>query len=448
MDNRRVRVIPDHQTRVRTPLARCLGWATYSRFKPIRDSAWTLVGPKGHVFSPSESALRILFGGDVTFDLEIRTTQYEGVYRLKEETVEHWALTKIRRRFWGALCRFFFSPQFLSAKSKLAPFPEVLVKTPENEKRAVLDHHQGAMIRFKFDHPSAPSEYAYPFEKVASFMKERDLVLVNLETPLTDHPRARGLFSSDPRYAQAMKDAGISMVSLANNHIFDVGEIGFLHTLEHLKDAGISYTGAGRSLEDARLGRLCQLNGAKIVFLNYTQFCNSAFTSIAAEYPGTLPLDPELIVEDVEVAKKKSELVFVLLHWGLENQPSVHPKQIEVAHLLIDAGADAIVGHHPHVPHGIEVYKGKPILYSLGNFVFGQAHKDWSDNYLAEIIIDQERIQGIIIYPISGRGQELFQPQLLSGARADALLHELQIKSAVFDTGIAIQDHVGYVKIQ
>jgi poly-gamma-glutamate capsule biosynthesis protein CapA/YwtB (metallophosphatase superfamily) len=258
----------------------------------------------------------------------------------------------------------------------------------------------------------------------------------------------RGLLTSDPRYAQAMKDAGVSMVSLANNHIFDVGEIGFLQTLDHLKDAGISYTGAGRNFEDARLGRLWQLNGTKLVVLNYTQFCNSGYASIAAEYPGTLPLDPELIVEDIRVAQERASLVFVVLHWGFENQPNVHPKQVEIAHLLIDAGADAIIGHHPHVPHGIEVYKERPILYSLGNFVFGFARKEWSDNYLAEIVIDQERIQGVIVYPISGQGQELFQPELLSGVRADALLHELQIKSAVFETGIAVQDHIGYVRIQ
>jgi poly-gamma-glutamate capsule biosynthesis protein CapA/YwtB (metallophosphatase superfamily) len=427
-------------------LTRCLRWATYSRFKPIRNFAWRLIEPKGHIFSPSDCAVRILVGGDVTFDLEVRTPRYYGVWRLKEETAEHWVWTKIKRKFWRVLCRLFFSPKFFSARIVNAPFQELLVKNPENEKRRFQRHDN--RTRFNIDYSSTTSKSAYPFEKIGPFMREKDLVLVNLETPLIRHPRAQGLHISDPRYAQAMKDAGISIVSLANNHIFDAGEIGFLHTLDHLKDAGVSYVGAGRDFEDARLGKLFQLNGMKLIFLSYTNFCNKGFASIAAEYPGTLPLDRELIVEDIKVARKKADFVFVSLHWGIEDQPNVDPKQIEIAHSLIDAGADVIIGHHPHVPHGIEIYKKRPILYSLGNFIFGHSRNQWADNYLAEIVIDQKRIQGIIIYPISGQGQELFQPELLNGARADALLHELQVKSVVFNTGIAIQDHIGHVKIQ
>jgi len=428
-------------------LAQCLRWATYSRFKLIRNFAWRLIEPKGHNFSPSGSAVRILVGGDVSFDLEVRTNRYLGVYFSKEERVDHRVLMKIRRKFWRILCRFFFSPKFFSAQTRFTSVTELHVKKPEKSSRD-LDKYYRTSTRFEIDYSSAALKFAYPFEKIAPLMRKKDLVVVNLETPLTRHPRACGFFVSDPRYAQAMKDAGISIVSLANNHIFDAGEIGFLHTLDHLKDAGISYVGAGRNFEDARLGEHFQLNGMKLIFLSYTDYCNSGFASIAAEYPGILPLDRQLIVEDIKVARKKADFVFVSLHWGIENQPNVHPKQIEIAHSLIDAGADGIVGHHPHVPHGIEIYKKRPILYSLGNFIFGHSKNQWADNYLAEIVIDQKRIQGVIIYPISGKGQELFQPELLSGARADLLLHELQIKSVVFNTGIAIQNHVGYVKIQ
>ena len=117
------------------------------------------------------------------------------------------------------------------------------------------------------------------------------------------------------------------------------------------------------------------------------------------------------------------------------------------AHLLIDAGADIIVGHSPHVPHGIEIYKGKPILYSLGNFIFPYGRTQWSDNFLAEIIVNKSELQGIMIYPISGQGQALFQPEILEGERANSLLYDLQIKSAIFKTGIAIKDHIGYIKL-
>jgi poly-gamma-glutamate capsule biosynthesis protein CapA/YwtB (metallophosphatase superfamily) len=425
-------------------LTRCLKWATYSRFKPIRNFAWKLIEPEGHVFSPSDSAVRILVGGDVTFDPENRLP-HGGVYFLKR--TRHRRLERIRRRFWRILCRFFLSPKFFSDKIFYDPYlRELRMKEPENEERGLIANHPRG-IYFDIDYSSATSKFAYPLEKIAPLMKKEDLVLVNLETPLTSHPRVQGHFISDPRYAQAMKDAGISIVNLANNHIFDVGDVGLSDTLNHLKDAGIAYIGAGKNFEDARLGKLLELNGIKLSFLSYTNVCNKGFVSVAAEYPGVLPLDPHLILADIKVARQKADFVFVSLHWGSEDQPNVHPRQIEIAHLLIDAGADGIIGHHPHVPHGIEIYKKRPILYSLGNFIFGHGSNQWSDNFLAEIIIDQKHIQGIIIYPISGEGQGLFQPELLSGARADSLLHELQIKSVVFDTGIAIQNHIGYIEI-
>lgn len=434
--------------RAETSLARYLRWATYSRFKPVRDFAWKLVRPEAHIFSPSDSAVRILVGGDVAFDLELRTPRQVGVYFVEENKSEHWILKDLRRRLWRALCGFFFSPRLFATKIKLVTFREPLAKILENEKRRETWRGRQKENGFDIDFSSATSKSAYPFQKIAPLLKEKDLVLVNLETPLTGHHRVRGLLCSDPAYAQEMKKAGISMVSLANNHIFDAEEVGFLETLVHLEKAGIPFTGAGKDFQDARLGRLVQLDGLSLIFLSYTQFCNSGFASIAAEYPGTLPLDTQLIVEDIQTARPKADFVFVSLHWGYEDQPNVHPRQVEIARALIDAGADGIIGHHPHVPHGIEVYKQRPILYSLGNFIFGQTMEGWSDNYLAEIVIEHKQIRGIIVYPISGRGRELFQPELLTGARADSLLNELRIKSATFNTGIAIQNHLGFVKIE
>jgi poly-gamma-glutamate synthesis protein (capsule biosynthesis protein) len=155
-----------------------------------------------------------------------------------------------------------------------------------------------------------------------------------------------------------------------------------------------------------------------------------------------------MIEEDIKAAGEKADLVFVSLHWGFEDQPNIHPRQKEIAHMLIDAGADGIIGHHPHIPHGIEIYRGKPVLYSLGNLIFGFSSRLWSDNFLAEIVIDRKSIQGIIIHPVSGRGQELSRPEILSGARARSTLHELQIKSVEFGTAIAIHDDLGFIKIR
>jgi poly-gamma-glutamate synthesis protein (capsule biosynthesis protein) len=159
-----------------------------------------------------------------------------------------------------------------------------------------------------------------------------------------------------------------------------------------------------------------------------------------------LPLDRKLIVEDVRAGRLKADLVVVSLHWGFENQPNVHPRQVEIAHLLIDSGADAVIGHHPHVPHGIEIYRRRPIVYSLGNFIFAQRnHPAWADNFLAELVIEQNRVRGLIVHPVAGRGASSFQPALLRGAAAEALLQQLQLRSLPFKTGIVARDDKGYI---
>jgi poly-gamma-glutamate capsule biosynthesis protein CapA/YwtB (metallophosphatase superfamily) len=272
------------------------------------------------------------------------------------------------------------------------------------------------------------------------------LTVLNLETPLSHHSRDQGLFRSDPGYARAMRAAGVSIVNLSNNHIFDAGENGFLDTLRHLSDAGLPYFGVGADRDEARRGTLLERRGTRVLFLSYTQFCNSRFASLAKDSPGLLPLDRQLMVEDVRAGRTRADVVTVSVHWGFENQPNVHPAQVEIAHQLIDAGADAIIGHHPHVPHGIEVYRQRPIVYSLGNFIFAQrCHPVWADNYLAELVVDQGRPRGLIVHPVAGRGARMFQPALLREGAADALLRQVQLRSVPFATRIAVKDGKGYI---
>jgi poly-gamma-glutamate synthesis protein (capsule biosynthesis protein) len=418
----------------------------YSRIKLIRRIAWRLFGQEGGSFTPSENATRVLVGGDVCFDLEIRTIPYVGAYRLDNAAPSRSVLLNFCFKLWKLFCKMVLSPRYFSTFI-YQPFQELLIKTSQNEKKKLITDDSKILNRFNIKYSSEAARFSYPFEKIKPLFKGRDLVLVNLETPLTDSPRVRGWFASDPGYAQAMKDAGISMVNLSNNHVFDAGEKGFFDTLRNLEKAGILWSGAGNNLTKARAGSPVKVKDAGINILSYTQYCNSLYASMAEDYAGILPLDLEIMLEDVGRAKGSADLVFVSLHWGFENQPSVHPRQIEIAHQLIEAGADCIIGHHPHVPHGIEIYRNKPVLYSLGNFIFSHSKRPWGDNYLAEIVIEQKTIKGLLLYPIAGTGEELFQPEPLRGARAEALLHELRMRSAVFKTEIAISDDVGQIKI-
>jgi poly-gamma-glutamate capsule biosynthesis protein CapA/YwtB (metallophosphatase superfamily) len=412
----------------------------------------------------SNSKIRMVMGGDVSFDLILRDQWYLGAFRARGEKEvfpyhvksggSYAAWGKNGRRVMNKLKKIWNAFKISSNTKQtsainLSPFVELLVLNEKNADFAYKDPEELIYETFKIKFSCEEEKIAYPFEKIGSFLRNKDFVLINLETPLTRGCRACGFFMSDPGYAKSMVTNGVSMVSLANNHIFDAGEIGFLQTMTYLKDAGIPFTGAADNFEKARLGESVKIKGVNFTFLGYTQFCNARFASIASEFPGILPLDRKLIVEDIKRAKKKADFVFPVLHWGIENRIEVHPTAVEIAHFLIDSGADGIIGHHPHVPQGIEIYKGKPILYSLGNFIFGSYNKIfWSDNYLAEFAIEKGKILEVLLYPISGKGVELFQPQLLSGVRADSLLECLQSRSGIFGTKIVIENHIGYIKIE
>ncbi len=417
-----------------------LNWALFSRSKFLQNLAVRLINPKQSTFKPSIDSISILNCGDMSFDPAYRMPP--GVYRSIAAPLRQ---RQILKRLWRKICTLIFSSKFVYLRVDI-PYAELHYKGNEDKKSKRVSHHYNTRRDLDFDQIPEKSKFSYPFEKISPLLKEKDVVWANLETPLSTSTRSYGFFISDPHYTESIKDAGITMVCLANNHIFDAGEHGFEDTLNNLERVGIPYTGAGKNLDAARSGRSLQINDIKLAFLSYTQYCNVGFASVAATQSGILPLDLELIVDDIQAVKNEVDYTLVSLHWGIINQHSIHRKQIAIAHQLIDSGADAIIGHSPHVPHGIEIYNEKPILYSLGNFIFPYDRLQWTDNFLAEIVVTKKCIEGVAIYPISGKRQ-LFQPERLQGARADRLLHDLQMKSAVFNTGIGVENHVGYIRI-
>jgi len=158
-----------------------------------------------------------------------------------------------------------------------------------------------------------------------------------------------------------------------------------------------------------------------------------------------MPLDPYLIEEDIKNVRGRVDFVVLSFHWGIENKQYTHPEARRIAHAAIDAGADVIIGHHPHVPQGIEVYKDKVILYSLGNFIFGHNHDYWMDNILARITLSKEKIEKIEIIPISGIGRNLTQPNVLTGNTANLLLSNIKKHSEALNTKLIINGDVGII---
>jgi poly-gamma-glutamate synthesis protein (capsule biosynthesis protein) len=202
---------------------------------------------------------------------------------------------------------------------------------------------------------------------VAADLAAADLAFANLESPLSTvgyHDPPDCAFRANPAYIKVLTLAGIDLVSFANNHCTDPGREGYLQTLQHLDDAGIKYVGAARNRAQASWLRIMTVNGLKIGFLAYTDL------DFPVGCPSRVPSDLSKHREQIAAAKNKCDLLIVSYHWGQEYWDHPCDRQKKVGHAAIEAGADAILGHHPHVLEGIEAYRGHPILYSMGNFIF------------------------------------------------------------------------------
>ena len=210
---------------------------------------------------------------------------------------------------------------------------------------------------------------------VAHLMSGADLTLLNLEGPAPLHatPHISGpstTMSFDQRLLPGMQHAGVDWVSLANNHILNAGASGITQTEQALDALGIAHSGAGANSTGARQASILSAGGEKVALLAYDNISVRGATSTRA---GDALLQANSFADDIATARAAgANLVIVYCHWGVEYSAGVTATQRKYAHELIDAGADVIIGMHPHVNGGMEIYNGKPIWYSLGNFVFDQ----------------------------------------------------------------------------
>jgi len=288
----------------------------------------------------------------------------------------------------------------------------------------------------------------YPLARLAPTFHAADLVFLNLETPLSDTAPMDGLSRTPEAFAEALTRAGVSLVTIANNHTFDTQNAGFLDTMRSLSAAKLPYIGGGHNLAEARKPVILTRNGIRIGFLGYAQFSNMGEPAFAAESrAGIVPMDPILIEQDVRTLRPQVDFVAVSIHWGEDKSGNVSPANRKLAHELIDAGADIILGSHTPFPKGIEIYHGKTIIYSPSHVAIAHNYADWGDNELLRLTLNSHAVQKIEILPIAGKGQQLAQPYLLHGEEAKAILTTIQIRSAALSTIVDIEGDEGVVRI-
>jgi len=210
---------------------------------------------------------------------------------------------------------------------------------------------------------------------------DADIILANLEAPIGrgyPTPGKINLYSPEESVLY-LRDAGINVVNLANNHIMDYGEIAAKRTMRLLKEAGIHYFGIG-TLSDIVNPVVLKVKGLRLAFMGYAApTTHPIFAS--NDTLGCDRLNIEKIVDDIQTVKQEADCIIVSLHWGFQDQFYPTPEQIAQAHTIIDAGAHVIIGHHAHVFQGFEQYKKGIIFYGLGNFIFPNVK---SDSYFDE----------------------------------------------------------------
>ncbi len=258
-------------------------------------------------------------------------------------------------------------------------------------------------------------DYDFAFDKVRDYLKSADLVFANLEGSLSDVGADLGSvysFRFEVAVAQALADAGIDVVSLANNHMLDWGRASLCATTTNLRNVSIDFVGAGCNSAEAERPHMTTLGNTRIAFLAYTEFYKGAHAT--ASKAGMSEYDMEKITARIAALKQEPnvDIVMVSMHWGEEYQNRATDAQVRLGQRLVDAGADVVIGHHPHVDQEIERYGDGWIIYSLGNFVFDQS---WSEEtmqgLLAEIHIQDGKILDVVPKPIQLNAH--YQPYLV-----------------------------------
>jgi len=258
-------------------------------------------------------------------------------------------------------------------------------------------------------------EIDYPFLNIADILKSADVAFVNLESQLADlggetqSPTSEYRFAGPPAGAQSLANAGIDIVSVANNHMWDYGKARLEETLKALTAMNVKYVGANMDTEKVWEPVIIEVKGKKIAWLAMTNLLNGYENAGAGNYVAFQ--NGAKLIEEIGKVKDSVDWVFVSLHSGAEYTKGPSAALETMCRELIDAGADAILSGHPHVPHKIEVYNGKPIFYSLGNFAFWQPFSFWTQHsFLAKLKLTEPHKVEYDIIPVKAG----WQPELLT----------------------------------
>jgi poly-gamma-glutamate capsule biosynthesis protein CapA/YwtB (metallophosphatase superfamily) len=270
----------------------------------------------------------------------------------------------------------------------------------------------------------------YPFDGVRPVLRRVPIVLGNLEGPFERKAKKESRnfsYRVDPRLAFSLGEAGINVVTLANNHLTDCGRGGIVETLDALQSANILAVGGGETIAAAHAPVALDAHGLSIAILGYYWNRRTAATE---SLPGSAMDTAEDLERDIRGLREYVDRLVVTFHWGDPYVATPSDENRAKARFAIDCGADAIVGHHPHVLQPFEVYRDRPIFYSVGNFAFGSANSR-AEGLLVGFGFEETHTR-VEVHPLYVKNRDPrvnYQPKLLAGAAASHVLSRLAMMS-------------------
>lgn len=274
--------------------------------------------------------------------------------------------------------------------------------------------------------PIAENGPDYPFGAVLPVLRRASFTLGNLEGPFARKARREPRnysYRVDPELSRSLARAGVGVVTLANNHLLDCGRAGVLETLEVLGAAGIAPLGAGVNERAAHVPVILNAGRRRIGFLGYYWNQRCAATAVL---PGSAMDSYSALEADIGGLREKADRIVVTFHWGVPygREPSLGDRA--KAHFAVDCGADVVVGHHPHIVQPFEIYRGRPIFYSVGNFAFGSGNSR-AEGLMVGFRFEDRQIT-VDTYPLYVKNRDprvAYQPKVLRGKGAERQLRQM-----------------------
>ncbi len=288
----------------------------------------------------------------------------------------------------------------------------------------------------------------YPFDGVLPLLRRAPIVLGNLEGPLAEKARKQQRnfsYRVDASLAGSLSRAGINVVTLANNHLQDCGPSGVLETLDALSNANVFALGAGTNERTAHEPVILQAGAMRIGLLGY--YWNRR-TAATADRPGSAMDPPEFLEANIRGLRKYTDRIVVTFHWGVPYEREPSPEDRAKAYFAVRCGADAVVGHHPHIVQPFEIYRGCPIFYSVGNFAFGSGNSRAEGLLIGLRFEDHKTV--VNVYPLYVKNRDPrvnYQPKVLAGNAAERVLTAMARISGDSAAFLKLQNGRGHIEL-